>query len=485
MNAPLRRLAGVIALMFASLLISVTWVQVVEADSLNNRPGNARALFKQFGRDRGPILVAGSPVAESVRVNDPYRFQRTYPGGAIYSNLTGYYSVVYGTTQLEATEDELLSGTADRLFYTRIGQLLTGDQPQGASVELTINPRVQQVAWNAMQGMRGAVVALNPQTGDVIAMVSTPGYDPALMAEHDTTKVRANRAKLLADPNRPLDNRAIAGTQYPPGSVFKLVTAATALSSGKFTPDSVLPGPAELPLPGTTTTLPNDFPGACTPSGTITMADALRISCNTAFGSLGMQVGDDALRAQADKFGFGQDLSIPLPVTPSFFPAQASAAETAQCAIGQFDVRVTPLQIAMITSAIANHGVLMRPNLIRTVRAGSNLEVIDRPTPQRFGSPISAQVASQLTQMMTQVVDAGTGVRAQISGVEVAGKTGTAQHGVDQPPHAWFTSFAPAENPQVAVAVVVEDGGGLGDAASGGRVAAPIAKQVMEAVIHP
>jgi peptidoglycan glycosyltransferase len=482
MNGPLRRLAGVVAVLFMSLLISVTWVQYVSAQTLNNHAGNVRTLYREFGRERGPLLVAGSSVAQSVPVHDPYKFQRTYPRGPLYSHVTGYFSIVYGATGMEAAANGLLSGTADQLFYRRIRDLVAGQQPQGASVELTINPKLQQVASRALGDQKGAVVALDPKTGNVLAMVSKPEYDPNLLAGHDIAQVRKARAKLLADPDRPLENRAIASRLYPPGSVFKLVTAATALSSGSYTPDSQLDGPAALDLPQTTATLRNDFSGSCGPNNKISLADALRISCNTAFASLGMAVGGDALRQQAEKFGFDTDLQIPLTVTPSTFPAQLDAPHTAQSAIGQFDVRVSPMQIAMVTSAIANHGVLMRPNMVRQVRS-SDLEVIEQPVPQRMSVAVSPQVAQELTQMMVGVVQSGTGTRAQIDGVTVAGKTGTAQQGEGEPPHAWFTAFAPVEDPQIAVAVVVEDGGGLGDAASGGRVAAPIARDVIEAAM--
>jgi len=481
-NGPIRRLAAVVAVLFGSLLISVTYVQFVAAQTLNDHPGNVRTLYREFGRERGPILVAGSSVAVSVPVKDPYKFQRTYPGGTMYSHLTGFYSVVYGATGMEAAANDLLSGTSDRLFYRRIRDLFTGQHPQGASVEMTIDPKLQQVAWDALGDQKGAVVALDPKTGDVLAMVSKPAFNPNVLASHDIAAVRKARAALLADPDRPLEDRAIDSRLYPPGSVFKLVTAAAALSSGNYTPDSVLPGPATLDLPQTSATLSNDFPGPCAPGGRITLADALRISCNTAFASLGMALGDDALREQATKFGFGQDLKIPLTVTPSIFPPNLNAPQTAQAAIGQFDVRVTPMQIAMVSAAIANHGVLMRPNLVRRVRS-ADLEVIDQPAPEPMSQAVSPEVAQQLTDMMIGVVESGTGRRAQIDGVTVAGKTGTAQTAKGQPPHAWFTAFAPAEDPQIAVAVVVENGGQLGDAASGGRVAAPIARQVIEAAV--
>lgn len=484
MNGPLRRLAIVVSLLFVMLLTSTTYIQFADADSLNAGPGNSRALYKQFGRERGPILVGGQPIAESVKVDDAYGFQRQYPMGREYAAVTGFYSIVFGATGMEDARGDYLSGTADQLFYRRMADLLTGQQPQGASVELTISARVQRAAWNALGDQRGAVVAIDPQTGNILAMVSKPSYDPNLLASHDTTKVATARKQLLDDPGRPLENRAISGRLYFPGSVFKLVTASAALTSGRYTTSTLLPGPAQLDLPQTKTSLPNDFNGACSPSGKISLLDALRVSCNTAFGSLGMSLGEQAIQSQAQAYGFGKPLQIPLTVTPSTFPAGISQAQLAQSAIGQFDVRVTPLQMAMVAAAIANHGVLMKPNLVQTIN-GANLEVISRTQPEQLSRPLSPEAAAALTTMMEAVVRSGTGTRAQISGVQVAGKTGTAQQGPGQPPNAWFTSFAPADNPRVAVAVVVEDGGKLGDDASGGAVAAPIARKVMQAVLQP
>lgn len=483
MNAPLRRLAVVVALLFASLLLSATYVQFVSAPELNARTDNRRTQFKEFGRDRGPILVDGRPIAQSVEVDDPYTYQRKYTSAQMYSAVTGFYSIVYKPTGMEAATNDLLNGTADQLFYRRLSDLFTGREPQGASVELTIDPAVQKAAWDALGNQKGAVVALDPKTGAILAMVSKPGYDPNALAGHDVAKVTKAWDGLLDDADRPLDNRAIAGRLYPPGSVFKIVTAAAALEGG-YTPDTLVDGPASLDLPQTSASLPNDFAGACGPNNKVSLLDALRISCNTAFGSIGLEIGDDAIRAQAEKFGFGKALDVPLTVTPSSFPADPNPPQTAQSAIGQFDVRVSPLQIAMVSAGVANGGVVMRPQLVKDVLSANGVDVIQRPQPERFSDAVSGQVTADLTRMMVAVVDDGTGKRAQIPGVQVAGKTGTAQQGEGRPPNAWFTAFAPADDPKVAIAVVVEDGGALGDAASGGRVAAPIAKQVIEAVLN-
>jgi penicillin-binding protein A len=313
-------------------------------------------------------------------------------------------------------------------------------------------------------------------------MVSHPQYNPAKLASHNLKSVQAAWKALNNDPARPAVNRAIAGDLYPPGSTFKLVTAAAALSSGKYTEDSVVPGPASLDLPLTTTDLPNDDGLPCGPGGQSTLTRALERSCNSTFGGLGLKLGADALRTQAAKFGFGDVLRVPMRVSPSSVPDKLNPPQLAQSAIGQYDVRVTPLQMAMVSAAIANRGVVMSPYLVQTVR-GSNLDVIDRTSPEQLSQAVSPDVAAQLTRMMEKVVTSGTGTAAQIPGVSVAGKTGTAQHAKGAAPHAWFTSFAPADDPKVAVAVVVEDGGNVGNEAFGGRVAAPIARDVIKAVI--
>lgn len=485
MNAPLRRLAVVVFALFAALLASSTWIQFVRADELDADPRNSRTLLRELGRERGPIVVAGNAVAESVPDDDedPYEFQRRYPEPGLYAHTTGYYSVFFGATGLESAASDLLSGTADQLFYRRVSDLLTGAEPRGAVVETTLDPAVQQAATDALGSQRGAVVALDPSTGDVLAMVSSPGFDPNILASHNRDEATGYRQQLLDDPARPLENRAISGRLYPPGSVFKLVTAAAALESGRYDENSVVPGPAELDLPQTTVNLPNSGGGACGANDQVSLTDALRQSCNTAFGAIGLDLGDDALREQAEAFGFGQDLRVPVRVTPSTVPADMNPPQTAQAAIGQFDVRVTPLQMAMVSAGIANGGVVMEPQLVQSVRS-AELETIDEPQPTELGRAISPETAAALTRMMTTVVTEGTGRAAQIEGVTVAGKTGTAQHAEGAAPHAWFTAFAPAEDPRVAVAVVVEEGGEAGNEASGGRTAAPIARAVIEAVLR-
>jgi peptidoglycan glycosyltransferase len=483
-NKPIRRLSFVVALLFCALLVATTWIQFATAQSIDNLPGNRRTLLAGYSRDRGDILVNGTPIAQSVPTKDELKYVRIYPSAKLYSQVTGYYSFTYGAGGgLEGADDPLLSGQSDKLFYRRVLDMLTGKPPSGASLELTINPKAQAAADAALGNQRGAVVALDPKTGAILAMVSHPQYDPSTLASHNLNSVEKAWTALNADPGRPALNRAIAGDLYPPGSTFKLITAAAALSSGKFTEQSQIPGPATLALPQSTINLPTDDGQPCGPGGKTTLTHALEVSCNTAFGWLGLNLGGDALRAQAAKFGFGDSLRVPMRVTPSTVPP-LNAPQSAQAAIGQYDVRVTPLQMAMVSAAIANKGTVMTPYLVKDTRS-SSLDIIDQSQPQQLSQAISPAVAAALTRMMVTVVQSGTGTPAQIPGIQVAGKTGTAQNVKGGNPHAWFTAFAPASDPQIAVAVVVENGGNAGSEAYGGKVAAPIARAVIEAVLKP
>ncbi|MBP6997462.1 MAG: penicillin-binding protein 2 [Phycicoccus sp.] len=483
MNAPIRRVATFIAALFSLLLISTTLIQFWFARDLNAREDNRRTLLASYGTNRGAILVGGEPVAQSVPSDDEYKYQRTYANGPAYAHITGYYSFYGAAGGLEATENDLLSGRSDKLFYRRVSDLFTGRKPAGASLELTINPAVQQAAIEGLGDQHGAAVALDPRTGAILALVSNPTYDPSLLASHDLTAVDEASKALNADPNRALIDRAIGGDLYPPGSTFKVVTTTMALDSGQYQPDSVVPGPATLDLPQTTVGLDNDDHQPCGPNDETTLSHALVISCNTAFASIGMELGADALRTQAQKFGFGDSLEIPMTVTPSSVPAELNDPQTAQSSIGQYDVRVTPLQMAMVAAGIANNGVVMKPYLIANVLA-SDLSSIETASPSQLSVATSPEVAHQVRDMMVEVVNSGTGTAAQIDGVQVAGKTGTAQHAENAAPHAWFISFAPADNPTIAVAVVVENGGRLGNEAFGGTVAAPIAKAMMQAALN-
>ncbi|WP_018157506.1 peptidoglycan D,D-transpeptidase FtsI family protein [Demetria terragena] len=483
MNTPIRRIGLVVGAMFMSLLLASTLIQVVQADDLREREGNRRTLLDSYSRERGSILAGGKPVAVSEETDDDLKWIRRYPSGPMYAPATGYFSFTYGAGRgVEQNYDGMLSGTSDDLFYRRIGDLLSGKPPQGASVELTIDPKVQEAAYSALGNQRGAVVALDPQTGAILAMVSKPSYDPNRLASHNLTSVSDSWSELTTAKNKPMVNRTINGDLYPPGSTFKLVTAAAALETGKYQPSTEGPGPAELDLPQSTATLPNITGQACGPGGRTTMEHALEISCNTYFGQLGMDLGQTTLREQANKFGFGKAIEVPMTATPSIFPPELNEPQLAQSAIGQFDVRATPLQMAMVSAAIANGGKEMNPFLVRNVR-DKDLDVISTTDPKEFASPISGDTASSLTSMMQRVVTNGSGKNAQIPGVKVAGKTGTAQTAANKAADVWFTGFAPADNPKIAVAVVVEEGGTMAQEASGGAVSAPIARKVMEAAV--
>ena len=481
MNTPLRRLATITLVMFVALMGSVTWVQFFQAESLNTDGRNVRTLYREHGNARGPIVAGGEAIATSVPVDDPFGYQRTYAHGDLYSAVTGFYSIANGRTQLESAENDQLTGRSDQLFFTRIRDLLTGKRPEGAAVETTILPAAQQAARDGLGGQHGAVVALEPATGRILALVSTPGFDPNVLAVHSTTDAAAQyRALDQADGNplRPNTHQE----RYAPGSTFKLVTAAAALESGDYTAATPVPSPVRLELPQTSSTIGNFGGGSCG-GEQVSLADALRTSCNTAFASLGMTLGEDALREQSERFGFlDPELSVPLRAVESVFPTGLDPAMLAQSAIGQRDVQATPLQMAMVASAIANGGRLMTPYLVETVRA-ADLTIVSQTKPETYSDAVSSATASALTQMMVGVVDSGTGKAARIDGVQVAGKTGTAQTVEGQPPHAWFTAFAPADAPRVAVAVIVENGGNLGNEATGGAVAAPIARAVIEAVL--
>jgi peptidoglycan glycosyltransferase len=483
-NTPIRRLSVVIACLFTALLVASTLVQFAQAKTLDAMASNKRSLLDSYARERGSIIVGGQAIAKSVPVQDQYSFLRTYPQGELYSQVTGFYSYAVGAPYgLEHASDDLLSGDADTLFVRRITDLITGRKTSGATLELTIDPKAQKAANDALGRSKGAVVALDPTTGAILAMVSHPQYDPNPISGHDLGKAATAWKQLSNDPDKAYLNRSI-NELYPPGSTFKVVTAAAALENGVVSNEnSTVPGPATLDLPLTDTNLPNETHQPCGPNDRTTLIHALEISCNTAFGSLGLELGGEKIRAQAAKFGFGDSLQIPMRVTPSSVPADLNEPQAAQAAIGQYDVRTTPLQMAMVAAGIANGGSVMTPYLIQSVRS-ANLDIIESaPDPVELSQAVSPQTASTLTKMMVSVVDHGSGARAQIPGVEVAGKTGTAQHDPGKPPHAWFISFAPATNPKVAVAVVVEDGGVTGSEVGGGRVAAPIARAVMEAVL--
>ena len=486
MNRPIRALAVACLVLFLALLANANYVQFVQADSLNAKNGNKRVINEEFSRDRGPILVDGEPVAESVPSNDEYKYQRRYADGKLYAPITGYFSYIYGRGGLEYSQNPVLSGSDNRLFVSRVVDVLANKQPKGGSVETTIDPLAQKAASDGLQRLgpttRGAVLALRPSTGEILAMVSQPSYNPAALASHDFVHVERAWGKLINAKTQPMINRTTQQT-LPPGSTFKLVTAAAALEKLNLNPDDMIQAGRTLTFPGITYTLGNQGGGNCG-GARITFERALNVSCNVAFGALAGEVGADDLADQARAFGFGTDPLAGLPSGPSRFPTgHLEPPQLAQSGIGQYEVAATPLQMAMVAAAVGNNGEVMRPYVVKAVRA-PNLRVLEESKPESLGRAMSPANADKLTQMLVSTVTKGTATSARISGMDVAGKTGTAQSTKDRPPYAWFVSFAPADNPQVAVAVVVESSETARSEIAGGRLAGPIARSVMQAVLE-
>jgi penicillin-binding protein A len=494
MDRLIRRLGGAMLALFVLLLGQVTYIQVVASERLADNPANAtRQLIAEYRVERGSILAADGKTKLALSRKSPgqLKYQRRYPQGPLYADITGYYSIIFGRSELEQSYNTYLSGDAPELIpQTLIDQVL-GRPKRGATVVTTIDPEIQRAASQALGDQPGGVVAIDPHTGDVKAIVANPTYDPNDLASQDPKQVRAAWDRLTSNPDNPLLSRAI-DELYPPGSTFKIVTAAAALENG-FGPDSTWPNPPVLDLPQTTATLENFGGEHCLGGASqITLVQALTISCNVVFGEIGLRLGGAKLAEQARAFGLAPDASsgdveFDIPFQAGVFPEASYFSDrlpaVALSAIGQDNVAANPMQMALVASAIANGGSEMRPRLVSEIRDPSG-QVIESFAPEVFGQPISSQTAIQLTQMMVSVVQSGTGTAAQIPGVEVAGKTGTAQHGEGLAPHAWFVSFAPAQNAKIAVAVIVLDGGSLGSEATGGVLAAPIAQAVMEAALQ-
>ncbi|MCC4247955.1 MULTISPECIES: peptidoglycan D,D-transpeptidase FtsI family protein [Microbacterium] len=482
MTKELRRLSIVMLAMFLALFVSTSIIQVGQAANLADTPGNRRALYDSYEIQRGSIIVSGTPIAQSVPSDDVYSWQREYVDAAMWAPVTGYMNpVLDAKTRIELSENSVLSGSDENQFFSRIDRALTGQVPRGSNVELSVDADVQRAAWDALGDQQGAVVAIEPSTGRILAMVSKPSFDTNTLAAHDPDAVNAAYDQLAADPSQPLVNRAIEGDLNPPGSTFKLVVASAALASGRYTPDSTFPNVASYTLPQSSSVVSNAGGGTCGGGDTVTIATALRLSCNIPFAELAVELGDDAIRAEAEKYGFNSSFSMPLTSTPSTYPSNLDAPQTALSGFGQGQVRATPLQMAMVSAGIANDGVVMNPRMIDRV-IEPNLSVAEEGSSSEFGRALESNTAAQMVTMMTANVQDGAASNARIDGVQVAGKTGTAENDA-RPYTLWFTGFAPADDPKVAVAVVVENGGGQGQNGSGNEIAAPIAKKVMEAVL--
>jgi peptidoglycan glycosyltransferase len=424
-----------------------------------------------------------------VESDDEYKYQRTYPKPMEYAPITGWFSY-YSSTGIERTQNDVLSGEDSRLFVTKVVDLLSNNPPQGGNVLLTINPKAQDAAFNGLKALganvQGAVVALEPSTGKVLAMASLPTYDPNKLASHDLEQVTKDFRTLNEDDTQPLLNRAIQ-TRLPPGSTFKVVTAAAAIDNGLYTADDLVPGGVtyQLPLTHGPTGLIDNEGRSCGANGQkIPFTQAMEQSCNTSFAQIAGQVGADDMARTAEGFGFNSHYFDDLtPQAESVFPTELDDAQLGQTGFGQFDVSATPLQMAMVAAGLANGGTVMRPYLVDS-ELSADFDVLDKTDPQELSRAVSSSTASEVTKLMVSTVDNGTASPAAIPGIPVAGKTGTAQTGqTDKSPYAWFISYAPADNPQVAVAVMIQNADIPRSEIAGGLLGGPIAKAVMEAVI--
>ncbi|WP_328561555.1 penicillin-binding protein 2 [Streptomyces coelicoflavus] len=486
MNKPLRRIAIFCGLLVLTLLIRDNWLQYVQADELKEDEHNRRVAIERYASPRGDIIVDGKAITSHATTKGDFKYKRTYKDGAMWAPVTGYVSQAFGATQLEAIDDGILTGNDDRLFFRNTLDMITGKKREGGNVVTTLNAAAQKAAYDGLkkQGAKGAVVAIEPSTGKILSMASYPSYDPTVIAGSNEAAGEAwNKLQKKNNPDDPMLNRALREV-YPPGSTFKVLTAAAALEHNLYdSADEKTDSPLPWTMPGTTQELPNEGDLPCKNA---TLREALRVSCNTVFGKVGYDLGNDKMLETAEKFGFNEEQFVPVRSSASRFSDDMNDSQVALSSIGQFNTAASPLQMAMVTSAIANNGTLMKPYMVDALQA-PNLDTIEKTEPEEKSKPLSADNAQILQSMMETVVEDGTGTNAQIDGVTVGGKTGTAQHGENnsENPYAWFISYAKTDDGSspVAVAVVIEDENANRDDISGGGLAAPIAKNVMEAVI--
>nr|WP_202520703.1 penicillin-binding transpeptidase domain-containing protein [Streptomyces sp. SID5614] len=464
-----------------ALLIRDNWLQYVRADELNSHKYNRRVEIERYAHERGDIIVDGKAITGSAETEDSdFRYKRVWKNGPLWAPVTGYSSQAFDSSQLENLEDGILTGNDDQLFFDRTLSMFTGEKKRGGNIVTTLNGDAQKAAFKGLGEKKGAVVALDPKSGAILALASTPSYDPSVFAGN-SMKDSDNRQKLLKDKDKPMLNRALRET-YPPGSTFKVVTAAAALENGLYDDiDAKTESPLPWTLPQSTTELKNEGSIPCKDAS---LREALRWSCNTVFGKMSDDLGNRKMIEQTDKFGFNKEVFTPVRADASIYP-EDNKPQNAMAGIGQASNRTTPLQMAMVASAIANDGKLMQPYMVAE-RQAPNLDPVYTAEPEELSRALSGENAQKVQQMMETVVKDGTGTNAQIPGVTVGGKTGTAQHGLNnsEKPYAWFISYAKTDNGSpVAVAVVVEDGNANRDDISGGGLAAPIARDVMKAVI--
>lgn len=480
MNTPLRRVTIVLIALFSLLFLNLNWVQFAQHDYYKNNDYNNRITIDEYSRPRGSILAGSETLARSVEANGDLRYQREYPAGEPYAHLTGYKSLVVGDGGIESAENKLLSGEDPRLFVDRINELFTGNRVAGGNVILSIDPALQEATWDLLNdaagGKTATAVALDPRNGQILAQVSTPSYDPSPLASHDTSVVQEAWADLNAEGSgNPMQDRS-TGEVYPPGSTMKVITAATALAAG-MTPDTMVESGNEYTPPNTTQKIRNSN-NQC-PEKELPLKEALARSCNTTFAKLcvndfdgNVEDGAAAFADMAEAFGFGDDFTTPLRVAPSKVGDVSDPAFLAQACFGQHEARQTTMQNAMIAAAIANNGSQMRPQLVKELQAPDQTS-LEKRGEDKYNNPVTPDVADGLREMMELVVTGGTGGNAAIPGSTVGGKTGTAEHGVDDagnslPEHGWFMGYAFNDDgdPAVAVAVFLADAGegGSGEA---------------------
>ncbi|MBM7368669.1 peptidoglycan D,D-transpeptidase FtsI family protein [Gordonia hydrophobica] len=495
MNRPIQKVAIAAMIMVIALLANATYVQVFKADELRSDTRNSRVLLDEYARQRGVIVAAdGTVLAESVPTDNKFKYLRRYPtrNPGAYAPVTGYFSFVYRSDRgIEYSEDTILNGNDDRLFTQRFMDMFSGRDPRGGNVVTTIDPRLQSVAYRELTNAgcdgpcRGAVVALEPSTGKILAMASTPSYDPNQLASQDFGDAeKAWKTYNAEGGDEPMTNRAIDAL-YPPGSTYKVVTTATALKAGRG-PQTRLTASSQITLPGSNATLSNDSGSTCPGSsgGTVTLTQAFEYSCNTAFAQLMTEKmpGDAAsdFTATSKLFGVGDNPpGVPMRVAQSTVGDIGNdLAALGQSAIGQRDVRLTVLQNASIAATVANGGVRMRPYLVDKLQT-ADLRTISTTSPSSLGRPLTAEQADQITEMM--VLSEQHTANAQ-SGI--ASKTGTAEHSDTsrggETPYAWYIAFSPSSNARIAVAVILENGN-RGQGSYGGVAAAPIGRAVMNA----
>jgi peptidoglycan glycosyltransferase len=468
----LKVIAGGLALLLAGLVVNLTYIQVIDAPALAAHPANTRALAREIRQERGAVLTSdGVVLARSVPQGD--LFSREYPAGTLAAHVIGYYSPQLGRAGVEAALDRELAGERSFESFADAVDAAAGLPVTGNDVVLTIDSRVQAAAEAQLQGRRGSIVAIDPATGAVLAMASSPTFEPATVEDQW-------QALSTESMPAPLVNRAV-DSLYPPGSTFKIVTLTGALADGVVTPSTAYSGRSPIEIGGADVT---NYGGGS--YGATTVREATRRSINTVYAQVAVDLGAEGLVSQAESFGFSQEPPIEIPAEASWMsrPDLMTTWELAWAGVGQpvgehegpIGPSVTPLQMALVAAGLGNDGVVMRPHLVERV-VGHAGQTLTSTTPEEWTRAVDAETAGIVRDIMVEVVRSGTGTRASIPGVSVAGKTGSAEVGKDVQTHAWFICFAPAEDPVIAVAVVLEEAG------TGGRNAAPAAKVVLETAL--